>query len=224
MAIEYSSSLPTSVLLAVVKDLARHAGRKPLPALWRCDSTGITIEWGGVNERIEVDGTGEVTVRVSGTTMKGLPKAPWRESSLDLVVDDDYLQLGRRRLSCTRVTVDVASFLLPLGPSDAEFLRLHFREPPEVIEQAGLASQVDDRIQRATQTIDKFVDRLLWTGLDGDRLRTLVWNEIAGASASDQETKVPVNLPQDPVTGPQLDLLGNTDLPLFVNKKHDPGQ
>jgi hypothetical protein len=55
---------------------------KPLPALWRCDSAGITIEWGGVNERIEVKGTGEVTVRVSGTTMKGLSKAPWRESSL----------------------------------------------------------------------------------------------------------------------------------------------
>jgi hypothetical protein len=212
---KYETTIETTALHTALAGMQRQAGKRSLPALWRCDPDGITIEWGGMSHRITVEGTGTVVVRVAGGGMLGMAKCPPNQVELAVRVEDGTLHIGRRRFTCHEVTVDIAALLLPVGAADSEFLRLHLCEPTEVIDQAGLAPAVEERVERVTKTLDKFANKLAWTGLDQATLTRLVWDELANihqGTAQADATSRPVRDDTDPV---QVDLIGNADLPLF---------
>ena len=212
---DFEAVIEGPALCAALAQLQRHAGSRPLAALWRCDPDGITIEWGGVRHRIGVEGVGSIVVRVSGSGMRGLAKAPVKDPELRLAIADGELRLGRRRLTCHPVTADIADLLLPVGAGDTEFLKLHFQEPVEVLEQSGLHTEVAKRVDRVERALDVFGERMAWTGIDRERVRQLVWEELA--RIYDGEFTA-VDAPELPPTqsAAQMDLLGNSDLPLFL--------
>jgi hypothetical protein len=119
---------------------------------------------------VEGEALGAAIGVVDGKLMRGLARGSgtWNGT---IVVDlsPDGLRVGSMVIEADRPAVEPPQ-LLPLNAELADVLRLHVREPPERIAEAGLEEAVGEVLERLQKSSEQAARYLGWLGVGAQEI------------------------------------------------------
>ncbi len=168
---------------ALAKSLRRmkKLGSAPGPGSWEVDEHGLKISWMGMSEVFAGEAGGSGVGVVSGEIMRGLARASstW-SGELAIKLYPGELKIGSMVLEAELQEAPPPQ-LLPLNAVPRDLLRLHVRESPGRIADAGLSEAVHEALERLDRSCNAAGRSLDWAGVSAGEIRAWVLGQLAPA-------------------------------------------
>ncbi len=157
-------------LRTALRRMAKLGRGTPGPGTWSVGAHGLKIIWMGASEVIEGTADGEVVAMVDGQSMRGLAKVSSWPAKMIIRASANSLKVGPT-LVAAEIRGRPPPQLLPLNTEPRDLVRLHARETPARIADAGLSESVADALTRLDASCATAARTLGWLGISAAELR-----------------------------------------------------
>ncbi len=173
-------------------------GSAPGPGTWTIDESSLRIAWMGMSEVFEGVAQGRAVGVVSGEIMRGLARASatW-SGELSIKLYPNELKIGSMIVEAKLREVPPPQ-LLALNAEPHDLIRVHVRESPERIADAGLDEAVAEALVRLDKSCAAAARSLGWLGVADAELRAWVLARYAPPGRPDVVVVEPSGHGDDP--------------------------